>query len=144
MSEQSNFEQSTASADAGTASADDNFSVFMQSLEDSLQRGAAFAKENPVVTAVGVASVAALLVIVSKRALTPETSYARLERQLRSAANEAPTAFSNSLDSISNSISRALTADPKTVQMIQDTVAQLVDGARTRIEPYLPDTLAKR
>lgn len=122
----------------------DTSASLMQTLEDTLQRGASYARENPLVAVVGVASVAALLVIATKKSAPRQNSLSRLEHDLRAALTNAPSNVNGAIDTISGAVGRAFSADPKNVQMVQDAATHWMQQAQNVLKPYIPVSLAKR
>ncbi|HRK18881.1 MAG TPA: hypothetical protein PK970_07985 [Hyphomicrobiaceae bacterium] len=116
----------------------------MQSLEDAIQSGLNYAKENPAITALGVASVAAIVVIASKSANRHPSSIAVVERRIRDAAANSATHAGNAVDTISDSLGRAFTADPRNLELLQATVADWMASARSRVEPIIDSALSRR
>lgn len=139
---QSNTGQFAENDVAETAS--DTASSVMQSLEDAIQTGLTYAKENPAITALGVASVAALVVIASKSATRHPSSIAVIERRIRDAAANSATHAGSAVDTISEALGRAFTADPKNVEMLQATVADWIASARGRVEPVVDSVMTRR
>ncbi len=128
-----------SNGDHGNGQSQDAPVHVMAVLEDILSRGRKLVEENPTAAVVGVASLAAIVVLAAKSAAPRETSVTRLERQVRRLASEQRAAGSEALETISGAVTRALTADPKYVQAYQNFATDWIG----RIQAGVSDALSK-
>lgn len=115
----------------------------MELFEQGLARGRKLVEDNPAIAVLGAVSIVAIAVLATKRTTDNGSSVAGLEREIRRLAAKQQAAGMSYANSISDTVSRALQAEPALLEPYLKLASDWVQRAQAGLSDAVSKVTAK-